>query len=280
MIGDVEPVGHLRLGARRRGRRARRRRTPRPLAAASCVEGRSRAARARSARRTSSTSTDDVYLSQRDVRELQFAKASIATGWTILCRDLGIAPEDDRAGAARRLVRLVPVAGERGPHRARAEAAADAHRRRPGTSPARARRSRRSRSPSVPPRRAVLDEVDYVELSGPHRLQRPVHRPARVPGMTTGRSSPAERSRSTSRRSRGGAAGTSTSVRCRRSCTTGPSGSRRGRSGGGRRRRRRRRVRRLRHARRARRAAGASRRRTATSFYAARPTATSRAPTS
>ena len=40
--------------------------------------------------------TDDVYLSQRDVRELQFAKASIATGWTILCRDLGIAPGGDR----------------------------------------------------------------------------------------------------------------------------------------------------------------------------------------
>jgi uncharacterized 2Fe-2S/4Fe-4S cluster protein (DUF4445 family) len=36
----------------------------------------------------------DVYLSQRDVRELQFAKASIATGWTILCRDLGIEPEE------------------------------------------------------------------------------------------------------------------------------------------------------------------------------------------
>src|SRR5262249_1621280 len=37
---------------------------------------------------------DDVYLSQRDVRELQFAKASIATGWTILCRQLGIEPEE------------------------------------------------------------------------------------------------------------------------------------------------------------------------------------------
>jgi uncharacterized 2Fe-2S/4Fe-4S cluster protein (DUF4445 family) len=35
-----------------------------------------------------------VYLSQRDVRELQFAKASIATGWNLLCRDLGIAPEE------------------------------------------------------------------------------------------------------------------------------------------------------------------------------------------
>jgi uncharacterized 2Fe-2S/4Fe-4S cluster protein (DUF4445 family) len=31
-----------------------------------------------------------VYLSQRDVRELQFAKASIATGWRILVEELGI----------------------------------------------------------------------------------------------------------------------------------------------------------------------------------------------
>jgi uncharacterized 2Fe-2S/4Fe-4S cluster protein (DUF4445 family) len=38
--------------------------------------------------------SDDVYLSQRDVRELQFAKASIATGWNILCRDLGVEPEE------------------------------------------------------------------------------------------------------------------------------------------------------------------------------------------
>ncbi|HWF52041.1 MAG TPA: ASKHA domain-containing protein, partial [Solirubrobacteraceae bacterium] len=35
-----------------------------------------------------------VYLSQRDVRELQFAKASIATGWQILLRELGAAPEE------------------------------------------------------------------------------------------------------------------------------------------------------------------------------------------
>ena len=38
--------------------------------------------------------TDDVYLSQRDVRELQFAKASIATGWNILLRELGVEVED------------------------------------------------------------------------------------------------------------------------------------------------------------------------------------------
>ena len=35
-----------------------------------------------------------VYLSQRDVRELQFAKASIATGWAILAADLGVDPQD------------------------------------------------------------------------------------------------------------------------------------------------------------------------------------------
>src|ERR1044071_10281935 len=36
----------------------------------------------------------DIYLSQRDVRELQFAKASIATGWNILMNELGVGPED------------------------------------------------------------------------------------------------------------------------------------------------------------------------------------------
>jgi uncharacterized 2Fe-2S/4Fe-4S cluster protein (DUF4445 family) len=35
-----------------------------------------------------------IYLSQRDVRELQFAKASIATGWNILLRDYGIEAGD------------------------------------------------------------------------------------------------------------------------------------------------------------------------------------------
>jgi uncharacterized 2Fe-2S/4Fe-4S cluster protein (DUF4445 family) len=35
-----------------------------------------------------------VFLSQRDVRELQFAKASIATGWNILLHTLGVSPED------------------------------------------------------------------------------------------------------------------------------------------------------------------------------------------
>ena len=37
---------------------------------------------------------DCVFISQRDVRELQFAKASIATGWHILLRDLGFEEGD------------------------------------------------------------------------------------------------------------------------------------------------------------------------------------------
>jgi uncharacterized 2Fe-2S/4Fe-4S cluster protein (DUF4445 family) len=35
-----------------------------------------------------------VYLSQRDVRELQFAKASIATGWSLLVEELGVEVSD------------------------------------------------------------------------------------------------------------------------------------------------------------------------------------------
>jgi uncharacterized 2Fe-2S/4Fe-4S cluster protein (DUF4445 family) len=35
-----------------------------------------------------------VYLTQRDVRELQFAKAAIATGWTVLMHEAGLRPGD------------------------------------------------------------------------------------------------------------------------------------------------------------------------------------------
>jgi uncharacterized 2Fe-2S/4Fe-4S cluster protein (DUF4445 family) len=38
--------------------------------------------------------TRSVHLSQRDVRELQFGKAAIATGWSLLLEDAGIRPED------------------------------------------------------------------------------------------------------------------------------------------------------------------------------------------
>ncbi len=37
---------------------------------------------------------ESIYLTQRDIRELQFAKASIATGWKILFDELGMEPED------------------------------------------------------------------------------------------------------------------------------------------------------------------------------------------
>jgi len=37
---------------------------------------------------------ESVYLSQRDVRELQFAKAAISTGWTLLLEELGVDPLD------------------------------------------------------------------------------------------------------------------------------------------------------------------------------------------
>jgi uncharacterized 2Fe-2S/4Fe-4S cluster protein (DUF4445 family) len=108
---------------------------------------------------------NSVYLSQRDVRELQFAKASIATGWTILLKELGITVEDigqvllagsfgsylSPASAVRiglvpkmalpRIISAGNVAGEGAKMAAlslRERAAAD----------------------------AILDEVEYVELSG------------------------------------------------------------------------------------------------------------------
>jgi uncharacterized 2Fe-2S/4Fe-4S cluster protein (DUF4445 family) len=108
---------------------------------------------------------DDVFLSQRDVRELQFAKASIATGWTILCNEMGIEPTDiaqvllggsfgsylTAASAVKiglvpplPLVRIVAagnVAGE-------------------GAKIAALSVTERAAA------NAVLDEVDYVELSG------------------------------------------------------------------------------------------------------------------
>lgn len=37
---------------------------------------------------------DCIFLSQRDVRELQFAKAAIATGWALLLEEFGVKPSD------------------------------------------------------------------------------------------------------------------------------------------------------------------------------------------
>ena len=41
-----------------------------------------------------SAAEDSIYLSQRDVRELQFAKAAIATGWQILLEEAGLEADD------------------------------------------------------------------------------------------------------------------------------------------------------------------------------------------
>jgi uncharacterized 2Fe-2S/4Fe-4S cluster protein (DUF4445 family) len=108
---------------------------------------------------------DDVYLSQRDVRELQFAKASIATGWQILCNDMGVDPTEisqvllggsfgsylSAASAVRiGLVPNLPLA--------RIIAAGNVA----GEGAKIAALSVTERAAAV----AVLDEVDYVELSG------------------------------------------------------------------------------------------------------------------
>ena len=108
---------------------------------------------------------ESVFLSQRDVRELQFAKASIATGWHILAKELGIDPSDVsqvllagsfgsyltpssaiRIGlvprlATTRIVSAGNVAGEG------AKMIALSHRERAAAD-------------------AILEEVEYVELSG------------------------------------------------------------------------------------------------------------------
>jgi uncharacterized 2Fe-2S/4Fe-4S cluster protein (DUF4445 family) len=108
---------------------------------------------------------DGVYLSQRDVRELQFAKASIATGWAILCRELGIEPDE---------IAQVLLGGSFGSYLTPASAV------RIGLVPALpttrivaagnvAGEGAKIAALSVSERaaaQAVLDEVRYVELSG------------------------------------------------------------------------------------------------------------------
>ncbi len=108
---------------------------------------------------------DDVFLSQRDVRELQFAKASIATGWQILCNDMGVDPTEisqvllggsfgsylTAASAVKiGLVPKLPLA--------RIVAAGNVA----GEGAKIAALSVTERAAAA----AVLDEVDYVELSG------------------------------------------------------------------------------------------------------------------
>jgi uncharacterized 2Fe-2S/4Fe-4S cluster protein (DUF4445 family) len=105
-----------------------------------------------------------VYLSQRDIRELQFAKAAIATGWRILLEEAGLQTEDIKqvllAGSfgsylsARSAIRigLVPDVGPR-----RVIAAGNVA----GEGAKMALLSVRDRAAAL----ALLEEVKYVELS-------------------------------------------------------------------------------------------------------------------
>jgi uncharacterized 2Fe-2S/4Fe-4S cluster protein (DUF4445 family) len=106
-----------------------------------------------------------VYLSQRDVRELQFAKASIATGWHILLGELGVTAAD---------ISQVLLAGSFGSYLSPASAvkiglvpklplprivsAGNVA----GEGAKMAALSLRERSAAD----AILEEVEYVELSG------------------------------------------------------------------------------------------------------------------
>jgi len=106
-----------------------------------------------------------VYLSQRDVRELQFAKASIATGWHILLSELGVTESD---------ISQVLLAGSFGSYLSPASAVRIGLVPRlplpriisagnvAGEGAKMAALSLRERSADD----AILDEVEYVELSG------------------------------------------------------------------------------------------------------------------
>ena len=105
-----------------------------------------------------------VYLSQRDIRELQFAKAAIATGWRILLEEANLTTDDIKqvllAGSfgsylnAKSAIRigLVPDVGTR-----RIIAAGNVA----GEGAKMALLSLRDRQAAL----ALLEEVNYVELS-------------------------------------------------------------------------------------------------------------------
>jgi uncharacterized 2Fe-2S/4Fe-4S cluster protein (DUF4445 family) len=107
---------------------------------------------------------NSVYLSQRDIRELQFAKTAIATGWRILLEEAGLETEDIKqvllAGSfgsylsAKSAIRigLVPDVGPR-----RIIAAGNVA----GEGAKMALLSIRDRAAAL----ALLEEVNYVELS-------------------------------------------------------------------------------------------------------------------
>ena len=103
VIGDAEPVGMCGSGLVDAVAELVARRAARPLGPLHAGRGRGRAAPGLAPRLTKigeervfvlhwrgDDPASSVFLSQRDVRELQFAKASIATGWNILLSELGV----------------------------------------------------------------------------------------------------------------------------------------------------------------------------------------------
>ena len=158
------------------------------------------------------------------MRELQFAKASIATGWRLLCRDLGVEPEE---------ISQVLLGGSFGSYLSAASAV------KIGLVPklplARivsagnvAGEGAKIAALSVTERaaaNAMLDEVEYVELSGRTDFNDLFIDQLGVPRMTPGRRQLRRARAPRQEDRRRGAAGTSRCARCRRSCTTAPSGS-------------------------------------------------------
>ena len=168
---------------------------------------------------------DSIFLSQRDVRELQFAKASIATGWRSCCPSWGWRPSDITQVLLAGQLRGLPDAAERRADRARAHAGAAAHR----LGRQRRRRGRQDRRPVAA--RTGRGRVDPARgrvrrALGARGLQRPASSTS-WPFRDDRRplSSPAGRSPSTCARSarrRGWDVDVVPSTRC---CTTAPSRS-------------------------------------------------------
>ena len=161
---------------------------------------------------------DSIYLSQRDVRELQFAKAAIATGWQILLEEAGLTAAD---------VKQVLLAGSFGSYLSAASAiriglvpkipvprvvsAGNVA----GEGAKMALLSLRERAGGL----ALLEEVRYVELSD--RADFNDRFVEQLPFPASLRSSPAGRWPGTCGRSWPAAAGRSPYGPCPRSCTTG-----------------------------------------------------------
>ena len=169
---------------------------------------------------------ESLYLSQRDIRELQFAKAAIATGWTLLLEEQGLTAAD---------VAQVVLAGSFGSYLAPSAAV------RIGLVPevATLRIVSAGNVAGEGAKMALLSDARTGRRPGPAgggalrralrpcRLQRPVRRPTRLPlsPSSGSRSWRAGRSPGTSPTSPSAGAGPSTSTRCRRCCTTARSAS-------------------------------------------------------